>query len=166
MNENTRAFHRFHREGIFAALSAGVFFVLIGLLFVTRPALYDNLRTFFNPDSWTNHTIRNSTITLPVPRNPGDYVEIYNAAFEFAIAWGIFQILILVFRFVVNSSMRRKARTIQSLVFWLGASYLINTYLASTTTRETWFLFWAALIVLIGVALIVRAITLALFRGQ
>lgn len=47
------------------------------------------------------------------------------------------------------------------MVFWLGASYLVGTLLNETTMMEDWFVFWAAIIMLIGVSLIVRAIILA-----
>jgi hypothetical protein len=166
MNENIHGFRHMHKEGIFVAISAGFFFILIGTLFATRPALYDSLKTFISPDAWANRTINNSSIVLPVPKNPGAHVEIYNAALEFTLAWGIFQILILAFRFLLSSPARRKAHTVQSVVFWLGASYLISTYLNATTTENTWFLFWAALVILIGLALIARAIALAVLRAR
>jgi hypothetical protein len=171
MNENTHTLRRWGWEGILVAISAGFFFILIGTLFATRPALYDGLRTFFSPDAWTNRTVDNSTIVLPVPKNPSDHVEVYDAVLEFAIAWGIFQVLILAFRFVVGSPARRKARSVQSVVFWLGASYLINIYLISgysdaEAAQQGWFLFWAALIILIGLGLIARAIALALLRAR
>jgi hypothetical protein len=171
MNENTHAFRHWRWEGILVAVSAGFFFIIVGTLFATRPALYDSLRTFLNPDSWTNRTINNSTIVLPVPKNPSSYAEIYNAALAFSLAWGIFQVLVLTFRFVIGSSARRKARTVQSAVFWLGVSYLINTYLIiaysnADAAQQGWFLFWAAVIILIGLALIARAIALALLRAR
>jgi hypothetical protein len=154
-----------------AAVSAGLFFILVGTLFATRPALYDSLRTFFSSDSWqTNQTVNNSTIVLPVPKNPSNYNEIYDAVLAFSLAWGIFQVLKLAFRFLIGSTARRKAGTVQSAVFWFGASYLINTYLltaysSASTARTGWFLFWAALIILVGLALIARATALALLRA-
>jgi membrane protein YdbS with pleckstrin-like domain len=60
-------------------------------------------------------------------------------------------------RFVVDSPFSKKAETVSNLVFWLGASYLISTFLIETTT---WFVFWAAIIMLSGVSLIVRAVVL------
>jgi hypothetical protein len=168
MNEGTHALRRLRGEGIFVAVSAGFFFILIGTLFATRPSLYDSLRTFFSPNNWMNYTFPNSNITLPIPQSLGDqaHVDVYDAALEFALALGIFQILIVALRFAFSSTVRRKARTVQSVVFWLGAAYLINTYLNATTNPTTWFLFWAALIILIGLALIARAIALAVLRAR
>lgn len=166
MNEDVHQLHRHYREGIFAAISVGFLFILIGMIFVTRPALYDGLRSFFNPNSWTNKTVGNTTITVPVPKDPGAHVEVYGAVSEFCLAWGVFQVLILGFRFIADSPRRMKARTISSVVFWFGAAYLTNAYLNAnaTTTNNAWFIFWAALVVLIGITLIVRAVALALFR--
>jgi hypothetical protein len=169
MNENTHPYWHFRREGTLAAISAGFFLILVGTIFVIRPTLYDSLRTFFNPNEWTtNYTFTSSNITLPVPKNLGDqtHVDVYNAALEFTLVWGIFEILILALRFAFHSSVRRKTRTVQSVVFWLGAAYLINTYLNTATKPTGWFLFWAALIVLIGVALIARAIALAVLDAR
>jgi len=84
---------------------------------------------------------------------------------KFSFAMGLFQIVILLLRFIVRSQVGKKAETVSNLVFWLGASYLIRTLLIETTrfTATTgWFVFWAGIIMLIGASLIVRAIILAL----
>ncbi len=86
---------------------------------------------------------------------------LYSAVTQFSLIWGLFQIVILALRIVVDSPFSKKAETASNLVFWLGASYLISTLLNETTTVETWFVFWAEVIMLIGVSLIVRAIILA-----
>ena len=173
MNDDVYTPRRYFREGVFSAISVGVFFVLVGMIFVTRPGLYSGLQNFFNTSAWTNRTISNTTITVPVPLDPGAHTEVYNAVLEFCLAWGFFQILILAFRFIVPSPRRRTAATISSVVFWFGAAYLINTYLNATTTitditqrQNNWFIFWAAIIVLLGVVLIVRAIALAVMRKR
>jgi hypothetical protein len=169
LNQDTHTYYRHYREWVFAAISAGFFFILVGMIFVTRPGLYDpGLRALFNASEWENTTVGNTNITLPVPKQSAlqsnAYGEVYTAAFEFCLVWGLFQILILALRFFADSPRRRKARTVSSAVFWLGAAYLISTYLNSSTTRNTWFIFWAAIVVLLGVSLIVRAIALAILR--
>jgi len=173
LNDNVYTPHRYFREGLLSAISVGVFFVLLGMIFVTRPGLYSALQNFVNTNAWTNRTIGNTTVTVPVPLDPGVHTEVYDAVLEFCLAWGFFQILILAFRFIVPSPRRRTARTISSIVFWFGAAYLINTYLIATTTitditqrQNNWFIFWAAIIVLLGVILIVRAIALAVLRRR
>ncbi len=164
MSEEVYKPHRHYREGIFSAVSAGFFFILIGTIFITRPLLYDGLQNLFNSTAWANATVGNTAITVPVPANPGVHTEVYYAALEFCLVWAVFQVLILAFRFIGDSPRRRKARTISSAVFWFGAAYLINSNLNATATRNDWFIFWAAIVVLIGVTLIVRAIALALLK--
>lgn len=169
MSEDIYIFHRHYREGIFAAISAGFFFILLGMIFVTRPNLYGGLQKFVSANEWENarvgnNTIGNTTITLPAPISPSEHTEVYNAALEFCLAWGFFQVLLVAFRFIADSQRRRKARTISSVVFWFGAAYLINTYLNKTTIQNTWFTFWATIVMLGGVVLIVRATALALLE--
>ncbi len=157
MNQNHMPLRPRHREGVITAVSVGFFFILVGVIFVATPPLYDGLRTFFSSDSWMKDNFNNTNVFIPVPVAPSAHLEVYRAAFEFCLIWGFFQIFILVFRFVAGSPADRKARTVSSTVFWLGASYLINTYLNVTTTKETWYTFWAVIIVLIGITLIIRA---------
>jgi hypothetical protein len=70
------------------------------------------------------------------------------------------QILMLALRLVLRSPTRRTAETVGNLVFWFGATYLIITLLNDATTVDTWFMFWAAIIVVLGVSLIARALVL------
>ena len=71
-------------------------------------------------------------------------------------------------RFIFESPLRRKAENLGDIVFWLGATYLIQIFLVAPTqiSPQTidvskWFEFWAAIVMLIGVSLIARAIFLA-----
>lgn len=91
---------------------------------------------------------------------------VYTAAWQFSLVWGVFQIIILGLRFAEGSPLSKKAETAGNMVFWLGTAYLIDVSLTSAlltgpTALENWFVFWAAIIVLIGVSLIVRAVILA-----
>lgn len=157
MNQDLRPPRLWRRESVLAAVSFGFFFILLGAIFVASPGLYDGVGTFFNSSSWTTYKVANSNVTLPVLASPGAHVEVYQAVFEFCLVWGLFQIVLLVSKFVFGSVPRRKARTASSVVFWLGASFLVNTYLNASTTTDLWFRFWAAVIVLLGISLIIRA---------
>ncbi len=60
----------------------------------------------------------------------------------------------------MRSSVARKAETVENIVFWLGTSYLITTYLVNMTLSSEWFVFWAGIILLFGLSLIARAFVL------
>ena len=145
-------------EGLVSALSVGAFFVLIGIVFVINPHLGQNIVDFSKNIS--NDRISGTSIFLPAPTVPSAQAAFYNAAAQFELGLGILQVVILAARVVVQSPFRRTAQTVGNLVFWFGASYLTETYLNSTATQQTWFLFWAAIVVLFGVSLIVRATVL------
>lgn len=87
-------------------------------------------------------------------------MSLYIAAFQFSLAVGILEIVILALRVGLHSPVSRKAETIENIVFWLGASYLIITYLVNMTLHSEWFVFWAGIILLFGLSLIARAFVL------
>ena len=169
LTESPRVFRPRFREGLISAISVGFFFLLIGAIFVVTPNLFDKIMDFLRDFEFRllPHT---DNIYLPAPLNPYLHVGVYTAVWQFSIVWGIFQIVILAFRYVVGSPFRKKAETAGNLVFWLGTSYLIGTFrnatsrapfLNTTTPLEGWFAFWAMIIILIGISLIARAIILA-----
>jgi len=154
-----------YREGLFSAISAGFFFVLVGAIFVTTPNLFDKILKFFDFDITSVPNTEN--LLLPAPKSPSAHLDVYSAVTKFSLVWGFYQIVILALRFVARSPLSKKAETASNLVFWLGASYLISTLLIETTARaREWFAFWATIIVLIGVSLIVRATILAVARSK
>ena len=73
------------------------------------------------------------------------------------MAFGVLQVFILGLRVWVHSRTRRIAETLGHAVFWLGAAVLVNMFLI-TGTLSGWFEYWAALIILVGVSFIARAI--------
>jgi hypothetical protein len=149
-----------HREGYFTAISAGFFFILVGTLFVTTPNLYSAIVDFINSfETVPVPGLKN--VLIPAPASPNTHLTVYTAVGQFSLIWGLFQIFILALRFVGHSTLHKKAETASHAVFWLGANYLIGTYLNEALTLTTWFAFWATIIMLIGVSIIVRAIVLA-----
>ena len=159
LNKSSKGFPPKYRESILSAVSAGVFFIVVGAIFVTTPNLFFNIFAFFGDFDLVR--VPNSGFGFPAPASPETHSVLYSAVTQFSVIWGLFQIVILVLRFAVDSPFSKKVETASNLVFWLGASYLISTLLNETTTVETWFVFWAEIIMLIGVSLIVRAIILA-----
>jgi hypothetical protein len=160
LNESLKGFPRKYREGLFSAISAGFFFILVGAIFVTTPNFFDKILAFFN-DFKIVSVPNTGNLVLPAPGSPSTHSVLYSAVTQFSLILGLFQIFILALRFVADSPFSKKAETASNLVFWLGASYLISTLLNETTTMTTWFVFWAEVIMLIGVSLIIRAIILA-----
>jgi hypothetical protein len=73
---------------------------------------------------------------------------------------GILEIGILALRIVLNSPLPRKAETIENIVFAFGTSYLITTYLVKMTIMSEWFVFWAGIILIAGLAFLARAFVL------
>jgi hypothetical protein len=149
----------------------GFFLILIGALFITNPNLFDNVVKFLSNFKITQ--VGTTDIYVPAPENIGDYIDVYLAARQFSLVWGVFLIGMAGARFILGSHVRRKAENIGDIVFWLGATYLIQTFLVQTTQAlpqtidaTKWFEFWATIIVLVGVSLIARAIFLLVARAR
>ena len=151
-------------EGVVSAISVGVIFILIGVIYVaTLPvSLWDEVVAFFG--SFDVVHVSGIGISLPAPISPAAHAVFYRAVFQFCLGLSVLQVLVLGLRFLLNSPIGRTAETAGNLVFWFGASYLVFTFLNSTTTLETWFMFWAAMLALLGVSMIARA--LVLFAGR
>jgi hypothetical protein len=99
-------------------------------------------------------------ISLPAPANPAAHAVLYTAAFQFCIGLGILQVILLALRLMMYSPISKTAETIGNLVKWFGGAYLITTYLNNTTTISRWFMFWAGILIILGLSLIVRALVL------
>lgn len=149
-------------EGIFGAISAGAFFILIGVIYVaTLPtSLWDKAVAFFS--SFDVSLVPNTGIYLPAPAVPAAHTVLYNAAFQFCIGLGILQIILLTIRLAWHSPTSKTAETAGNLVYWFGASYLVPTFLNSNTAVPTWFAFWAAIVMVLGISMIVRAMVLSI----
>ena len=169
MNQVSKGYSRGHHQGILSAVSVGFFLILIGALFITNPNLFDNVVKFLSNFKITQ--VGTTDIYVPAPENLRDYIDVYLAARQFSLVWGVFLIGMAGARFILGSHVRRKAENIGDIVFWLGATYLIQTFLVAPTQTllidaTKWFEFWATIIVLVGVSLIARAIFLLVARAR
>jgi hypothetical protein len=162
LSENSTAHTRPYKigEGMFSAISVGTVFILIGVIYVaTLPtSLWEKIVAFFGSFSVTQ--VPGTAIYLPAPAVPAAHTVLYNAAFQFCLGLSILQVVLLALRFALHSPIGKTAETVGHLVFWFGASYLIITLLNGATTLETWFMFWAAILVVLGVSLIARSLVL------
>jgi len=156
-----------YRESLIGAVSAGFFLILLGALFVLTPPLFGATIDFL--EDFGSVTVPHTTISLFAPMNLRDHGMVYTAVEQFCFAFGVFHIVILALRFAARSSTSKKADTVGNLIFWIGTGYLVRTLLLERMLSQlnlhevqtSWFVFWAALITLVGVTLIVRAVILA-----
>ncbi len=150
---------RQYREGLFTAISVGFFLLLVGTLFVINPNLFDKILDFFK--DFGTFDVPNTDVTFIAPEFPRLHLTVYQAARQFSIALGVFQIVILALRFVIPSSWGKRSETVGNLVFWVGAGFLIQLFLIENTQ---WFVFWSTVIIVVGVSLIARAVVMAISR--
>jgi hypothetical protein len=149
------------KENLFTAIYIGSVFIILALVYYSHIAdLWDSLVNFFS--SLTLAPVPTTGISLPAPANPAGYLNmnLYGAVFQFCLALGILEIIILMLRVGLHSSITRKAETIENIVFWLGTSYLVSAYLVNMTIPSEWFVFWAGVILIFGLALVARSFVL------
>ena len=148
------------KENLITAIYVGAVFIIIAVIYYIHlpSSLWNKLVDFFS--SFTLAPVPGTGIPLPAPAFPAAHTELYIAAFQFSLCLGILEIIILVLRIMLHSSMPRKAETIENLVFWLGASFLIITYLVNMTLESEWFVFWAGIILIAGLSLLARSFIL------
>jgi hypothetical protein len=160
LSENSSAHARPYKygESVFAAISVGAVFILIGTIFVITPELIEKIIAFFS--DFSSVRVPNTGIYLPAPTTPATHTGLYVAVAQFSLGVGILQILLLSLRLFARSPINKTAETMGNLVFWFGAYYLVSTMLTNITTLRIWFVFWTGIIVLIGASLIVRALVL------
>ena len=147
----------------------GFFLILIGVLFISTPNFADKVVAFVN--HFQTAQVQNTNIYIPTPEYLVGNIDIYLTARQFSLVWGVFLIAILGARFIFESPLRRKAENLGDIVFWLGTTYLVQTFLVAPTQASSlainateWFEFWTAIVMLIGVSLITRAVFLAAAR--
>lgn len=147
-------------DTIISAVAVGTVLILIGIVFVL--ALPNNLweRTVAFFSNLTVRQVPGTSIWLPAPTTPNMHTIFYTAVFQFTLGIAFLQILILALRLAFRSQIGRIAETIGNLIFWFGASYLQRVYLLDSTTLSGWFTFWAAILIVLGLSIIVRAVVL------
>lgn len=148
------------KENLLTAVYIGSVFIILAVIYFSHlpNSLWDQIVDFFM--TLTLAPVPGTGIALPAPANPAAHTELYTAGFQFAIAVGILEVVVLLLRVLLRSPVQRKAETIEDLVFWMGTSYLIATYLVNMTIATEWFVFWAGIVMILGLALIARAFVL------
>lgn len=144
-------------EGIITAIAIGGVFILLGIVVIATPNFGAKFENFVSDFTFIYYPFGTGTVSFPAPQNPAMHIDLFTAAMNFAIGIAILQIIILPMRLAFKSRLNRIAETVGNLVFWIGAAIVANAYLLAGTV-EGWFQFWAFLIILAGVSLIVRGI--------
>jgi hypothetical protein len=159
---------RWFVEALAGVVSAGGFFIIIGIVYTANQNLWHNIVKFGN--DFTNVTVPHTNIILPAPLTPAAHTAVYSAAYQFALAIGILQIMVLIIRLAFNSRVRQTAETVGSLIFWFATAYALyglagmSIALSQSQQLTLWFQFWAVIIMLIGISLIVRGAVIATAR--
>jgi hypothetical protein len=148
------------RERIYSAISAGAFFILIGIVYIINlpSSLWNALIDFFG--SITLAQVPSTGIYLPAPISPASHAMLYGAIFQFCIGLGVLQIIMMALRFTSQSPIGKTAETMGNLVFWFGTSYLVAMYLNRTTDMSKWFVFWAGVLMILGLSFVARSFVL------
>jgi hypothetical protein len=133
---------------------------MLGLVFVIN--LPNNLwnAIFDFIGGFTSAQVPGTGIYLPAPISPASHTVVYGAVFQFCIGLSILQIIFLTLRLMMNSKINKTAETVGNLVYWFGLAYLVTTYLNSTTTTSAWFVFWAGVLIILGLSFVARAFVL------
>ena len=148
------------KEGLITAVYIGLIFILLALVYIINLPhnVWNNFVNFIG--SFVLTQVPGTSISLPAPSNPATYTVLYIAVFQFFLGIGILEIAILALRIGLHSPLPRKAETVENIVFGLGSSYLIITYLVNMTIMSEWFVFWAGIILIVGLAMVARAFVL------
>ena len=138
----------------------GLILILVAVLyFISFPHnVWNSFVNFLG--SFVLTQVPGTSISLPAPAFPAAYTALYTIVFQFFLGLGILEISILGLRIAMHSPLPRKAETIENIVFGLGTSYLVITYLVNMTIMSEWFVFWAGVILIGGLALLARAFVL------
>ena len=145
------------RESWIGLLSFGFFIMLFALFFLIIPDYGNKVLAFFR--SFQLGEILPNIKVLPHPT--GSHLEIYQAAMQFCLIFGLFQFFILALRGTIKSSVAKISETISSIILWLGASYVFNILLDEGT--GWWVNFIGGIIAVLGFSLITRSLVVLLF---
>jgi hypothetical protein len=80
---------------------------------------------------------------------------VYLAAVEFCVAFGVFHVVVLAFRFAFHDRIDRKADAVSGIGFWFSAAYFMNLLYGGSIG---WFSFIAGVVISVGVAITVSSI--------
>jgi hypothetical protein len=127
--------------------------------------LWDKIIDFFNSFTLaevpaTRFLNSETGLFLPAPIAPSAHFVLYGAVFQFCLGLGLFQALLLFIRLKTESSSKKIAETLGSLIYWLGTSYLVIRFLNTSTSINNWWVFWAGILLVLGLSFVARGFVL------
>ena len=137
--------------------SFGFFLLLIGVIWVITPNLFQEVVDFFKDFKLEKEIFPNVFLPAPAHRHP----VVYTALARFCFVFGLFQSVILFLRFFFREPLDRVAGAFSGVVFLLGVGFVSNLLAAGTIG---WFGFLGWFIVFIGLSLVVRSLLVLLFE--
>ena len=152
------------KENLITAVYIGSIFLLLAMVYFVNASkdIVGNIINFFG--TFTLFPVPGTNLSLPAPINPGAFLGLYVVVFQFCLGLGILEMMVLALRILLRSSVSRKAETVENVVFWLGTSYLVITYLVNSSLISDWFVFWSAVIIIGGLSLVARSFILLIHR--
>lgn len=148
---NRRSWDGYHRDDT-GWISFGAFLIIIAIIYLRTPNLVQEVKAFVS-DFQLVELFQNFWWYAP----SGNHPVLYAAAEQFCYAFGLVHIVILGLKFARRSPTHGKADTFSSIVFWLGAGYIIGLLSQGVFL---WLSFIAGLIILIGISIVARALVL------
>lgn len=148
-----------YNEGLITALSVGGFFIILGIVFGLTPGTWYAVSAFLS-DLKVVHISTNSglaSLNLPAPVHTDAHGDFYSAVFAFCVGIGVLNLVVLALRLIFRSPIRRISNSVGDVIFWFGAAASVSIFLMAGTLTG-WYQFWAVLLLIIGVSLIVRGI--------
>jgi len=126
----------------------GLFLILAGVMLMTTPNLLERGWEFLRDleiQKFSSH------MYLPAPKS--NHLILFTALSRFSFYFAILHVPILVARLILKNPVDKTAGTVSGLVFWFGATWIINQLVAGSIA---WFVFLGYLIALIGVSIVVQ----------
>jgi hypothetical protein len=128
-------------------ITFGLFIIIIGVFFLITPDLLNKILFFFKDLELRKYS---TFIYLPYPKS--EHAILFNALYNFSLFFAVIHIPILAARFILKDPVDKKGDTFSGLIFWFGASYILNSLLEENIG---WIEFTGYLILLIGITLVV-----------
>ncbi|MCQ8892408.1 MAG: hypothetical protein NQU41_03385 [Candidatus Methanosuratincola sp.] len=137
-------------------VSFGTFLVAVGSLFAFIPNLVDRLREFITDFELLEIS---QGIYLPVVRGP--HPEVYSFLLWLGIAMAVTNAIILVARFTIRDSVRRRADTLSGIIFWAGIAILADQLSRQNLEFQA---VYSYLIIIAGISILSSGIGLLLAK--